>query len=409
MRGALAVIIGTTLGVSLSLMPSVHADRYAADASKSELPWEAARAFAEVLERVKHDYVEDVDDEELIESAIRGMIAELDPHSAYLDADEFQEVRISTTGSYSGVGLEVTSQDGQIVVVSPIDDTPAFHAGIEPGDIIVKVDGYDIDTGNTDNAVRRMRGSPGTEVDVEVLRAGEPEPLAFTLKRERIRVASVRGRTLEDGFGYLRITQFSETTGRDLRDSVRRLRDSNGGALKGVVLDLRNNPGGVLDSAVAVSDAFLDDGIIVTADGRTRDSNFKHEAEPGDLLNGASMVVLVNAGSASASEIVAGALQDHERALIMGDRTFGKGSVQTVMRLSRGGALKLTTSKYFTPSGDSIHDLGIIPDVEIAAEQPEEEPLDLPDESPLRLDYQLYRALSYLKQNHLAHAEPNTG
>ena len=364
-RSFLVLIVGTVLGFSLSLGGGVLAQRDVAtppaDARKP-LPWDEARLLAEVLERVKQEYVEPVNDRQLMEAAVRGMVMDLDPHSQFLDSTEYEEIRISTTGNYSGVGLEVNTDDGEVVVVSPIEGTPADRAGLQAGDVIVSIDGVLLDAESLDQTINRMRGKPGTRVALTVARDGEPGPLEFTLIRSHVQVHSVRSELLAPGYGYLRITHFSETSYKDLRKAIKSLERASAVELAGLVIDLRNNPGGVLDSAVEISDAFLDSGVIVTASGRGRDANFSHEARPGDLLDGAPMVVMVNAGSASASEILAGALQDNGRALIVGEKTFGKGSVQTVMPLSNGRAIKLTTSHYYTPSGATIQDQGITPD-----------------------------------------------
>jgi carboxyl-terminal processing protease len=364
-RGLLAVSIGVVLGLSLGLGSGVLAERQGQDDS---LPWEQARLLAEVLERVKRDYVDSVDDAALLEAAIRGMVADLDSHSAFLDSEEYEEIRISTTGNYSGVGLEVSLEDERVVVVAPIEGSPAEEAGILSGDQIISVDQMPVDTGNLNDTVARLRGRSGTTVKVGIVRGEAAEdPRSFELQRSRVELHSVKSELLQPGIGYLRITHFSETTARDLYDAVDGLLAEAGGELDGLVLDLRDNPGGVLDAAVEVSDAFLDAGIIVSASGRVPDARFRHEATPGDLLDGAPVTILINGGSASASEIVAGALQDNGRAELLGTLTFGKGSVQTVVPLSEGRAIKLTTSRYYTPSGRSIHELGIKPDVEIDA------------------------------------------
>ncbi len=333
----------------------------------ASLSWEQARLFAEVMDRVKQDYVRPVGDQELLESAIRGMVSGLDPHSEFLDPEEYREIRISTSGHYSGVGIEVGTRDNALTVIAPIDDTPAQRAGIRSGDTILSIDGVAVDPDRLHDSIDRMRGRPGTSVSLTVERSDAGQPLRFTLERESIQVASVRHELLEQALGYARISQFNESTPRELQDAIDALesaaQERYGRGLAGLVIDLRNNPGGMLDAAVGVADLFLDEGVIVTADGRTPAARFTRRASAGDVLDGASMVVLVNEGSASASEIVAGALQDHRRALILGTTTFGKGLVQTVMPLSEGRALKLTTSRYYTPSGDSIHHKGILPDV----------------------------------------------
>jgi len=359
-RSTLILLLGGVLGIALSLGGGVFAER---DVTRNDLPWEDARLLAEVLERVKQEYVEPVEDSALIESAVRGMVTDLDPHSQFLDSKEYEEIRISTTGNYSGVGLEVHMESNKVTIVAPIDDTPAARAGLKSGDQIVSIDGFDVNKHNVNDTIGRMRGKPGTKVVITVARAGESEPIDFSLVRSHVKVKSVWSEMLKPDFGYVRITHFSETTHKDMRKAIGSLKSNSAGELKGVVLDLRNNPGGVLEAAVDVSDVFLDGGLIVSANGRGHDATFRHEAHSGDLLDGIMVVVLVNGGSASASEIVAGALQDHKRATIVGTQTFGKGSVQTVMPLSNGRAIKLTTSRYFTPSGESIHGLGITPDI----------------------------------------------
>jgi carboxyl-terminal processing protease len=364
-RGILVLVIGTVLGVSLSVGGALLGGR--PPAPEKDLSWEQARLFAEVMERVKRDYVEPIDDSVLLESAVRGMVADLDAHSQYLDEAEYQDIRISTTGNYSGVGIEVSTLDGEIRVVAPIDNTPAERAGILSGDTIVSIDGVAVNPDRVHDTIERMRGKPGSHVAITVERDTAPEPLEFVIKRESIHVASVRHEVLDPSYGYVRVSQFNETTpdelSRAIDEMMEQIRKRDGSMLSGLVLDLRNNPGGILDAAVDVSDLFLDSGIIVTADGRTPEARFTKRARRGDILDGASIVVLVNRGSASASEIVAGALQDHHRALVVGTETFGKGLVQTVMPLSKGRAIKLTTSRYYTPSGDSIHKKGISPDV----------------------------------------------
>lgn len=395
-RGFLAVFIGVVLGGCLTLGSGVLAERAESPVPEA-LPWEEARLLAEVLERVRQDYVEPVDDRELIEAAIRGMVADLDPHSAFLDSDDYEEIRISTTGAYSGVGLEVGIDGETVVVVTPTDEGPAAMAGILPGDVILSVDGMPVDPADLADTVSRLRGPVGTQVRVAVRRDAPDAPLSFDLTRARIDVHSIRHSMKAPGIGYVRISHFSETTAQDLARAVAELHRAAGGRLDGLVMDLRDNPGGVLEAAIEVSDAFLQSGVIVSADGRMADAHFAAEATPGDLIDGAPLVVLVNGGSASASEIVAGALQDHRRATLVGTVTFGKGSVQTVMPLSNGRAIKLTTSRYFTPSGRSIHDRGIAPDVRVdgAREGQGEE-----------ADPQLRRALDTLGGRQLAQHQP---
>jgi len=326
------------------------------------LPDAEARQFLEVWGRVKAEYVDEVDDHALMEKALRGMVAALDPHSAFLDSEQFNEIRLSTMGSYPGVGIEVAAADGAVKVLKPIEGSPARRAGIEAGDELVAIDGREIGA-DLAGAIARLRGDSGSLVRLTIRRPSVPQLMEFALRRAEVEVPSVAATTLEPGYGYVRISTFSETTADDLSRAVLRLKRDNQAGIKGLVLDLRNNPGGVLESGVAVADDFLDSGVIVTADGRTPEARFEMDATPGDLIDGAPLVVLVNAGSASASEIVAGALKDHSRALLIGRRTYGKGSVQTVMPLERGGAVKLTTSRYFTPSGASIHGRGLDPDI----------------------------------------------
>jgi carboxyl-terminal processing protease len=353
--------------------------------------------LAEVLDRVEHDYVNVVDDHQLLQAAIRGMVSSLDPYSAYLDGNEYDEIKISSSGEYSGVGIEVSMEDDQVVVVSPIEGSSAAAAGIRTGDIIASIDGVPVNTTTVGDTIGRMRGKEGTAVKIGILREGNPTPKEFTLKRSKVELHSVKSELPEPGFGYVRIAEFSETTGDDTLRALRALRKRNGAALKGLVLDLRNNPGGVLEAAVAVADAFLDSGVIVSAKGRTPESKFEMKATPGDELDGAPIVILVNGGSASAAEIVAGALKDHRRAKLMGRTTFGKGSVQTVMPLSGDRAIKLTTSLYYTPSGVSINHRGIAPDIELERD-PKPPAVPAPADAPLeQRDPDVKRAIQELK------------
>jgi carboxyl-terminal processing protease len=388
---AAAIAIGASLGVG----GAVLADKPAAPGT--DLPWQDARMLANVLERVKHDYVNPVDDHQLLQAAIRGMVSSLDPYSAYLDGDEYDEVKISSSGQYSGVGIEVSMEDDQVVVVSPFEGSPAAEAGIHPGDVIASIDGVPVNTTTLADTIGRMRGKEGTSVKIGILREGSSEPLQFTLKRSRVELHSVKSEMLEPGMGYVRISQFSETTGDDLEAALKDLRKRNAGPLKGLVLDLRNNPGGVLEAAVSVSDTFLDSGVIVTAKGRTPESKFEMDATPGDALNGAPIVVLINGGSASAAEIVAGALKDNHRAKLMGRTSFGKGSVQTVIPLTGDRAIKLTTSLYYTPSGISINHRGIAPDIELERD-PKPPSVPPPADAPLmQRDPEVRRAVQELK------------
>lgn len=358
-RAILVIVIGTVMGFSLSIGGGLLSEP--TPKTEQDLALERAALLAEVMERVKRDYVEPVDDSELLEAAIRGMVGDLDPHSEYLDADEYRDIRISSTGSYTGVGVEISETDGRVIVVTPMIDSPAARSGIRSGDEIIAIDGIAIESGNLRETLGRMRGNPGSRIRITVQRGDDV--IDHTMRREIVRVASVSYQLMRPSFGYVRLSQFSETTAREVTRAIDEMQEESGDMLTGLILDLRNNPGGVLDAAVDVSDLFLNDGVIVTADGRTDESRFSRTAHRGDVLDGADMVVLVNEGSASASEIVAGALQDHSRAQILGTSTFGKGLVQTVMPLSRGRAIKLTTSRYYTPSGDSIHETGITPDI----------------------------------------------
>ena len=332
---------------------------------KAALPIKELRAFAEIFGRIKNDYVEAVSDKKLIEYAISGMVQGLDPHSSYLNKEEYVELQVGTSGQFGGLGIEVGTEDGFVKVISPIDDTPAQKAGIEAGDIIIRLDGKSVKGMSLNDAVDLMRGKPDTEITLTIIRKGKDKPFDVVIKRAVIKVKSVKSKILEPGYGYVRLSNFQTKTAVDLTSAINKLLDKENGKLKGMVLDLRNNPGGVLNAAVMISDMFLEDGLVVYTEGRLPDSQLKFSAGPGDILNGSPMVVLVNSGSASASEIVAGALQDRKRAIIVGDDTFGKGSVQTVIPVGDHGALKLTTARYFTPSGRSIQAEGIVPDIKI--------------------------------------------
>lgn len=368
-------LAGVLAGAALTVNLSAVADRDA----ETALPVEELRAFTDVFARIKSDYVEPVDDKKLISEAINGMLSGLDPHSAYLDAEGFKDLQVGTQGEFGGLGIEVGMEDGFVKVVSPIEDTPAFKAGIKPGDLIVKLDETPVKGMTLNDAVKRMRGKPGSAIKLTIVRKGVDKPVVVTLTRAVIKIRSVKSKLLENGYGYLRVTQFQEHTGELLVDTLNALYKENKGPLKGLILDLRNDPGGLLNGAVAVTTAFVKpDSLVVYTEGRTEEAkmrltaNREHYLRPmqADYLKNlpagvktVPMVVLVNGGSASASEIVAGALQDHKRAIVMGTRTFGKGSVQTILPLGNGTAIKLTTARYFTPSGRSIQAKGIEPDI----------------------------------------------
>jgi len=367
------IALGVVAGILVSLNFQAIADR----AARTPLPVEELRAFTEVFGAIKQNYVEPVEDKKLINEAINGMLSGLDPHSAYLDAEAFRELQVGTQGQFGGLGIEVGMEDGFVKVVSPIEDTPAFRAGIKPGDLIIRLDDTPVKGMTLNDAVKRMRGKPNTQITLTLSRKGEPAPIVVTLTRAVIRVQSVKSKMLEPGYGWVRVSQFQESTTDNLVKHVENLYKQ--GPLKGLVLDLRNDPGGLLYGAVAISSAFLPAKVlVVSTDGRTEDAKKKFLASPEDYLRGARddvlkglpaavktvpMVVLVNGGSASASEIVAGALQDHKRATVIGTQTFGKGSVQTIMPLGNATAIKLTTARYYTPSGRSIQAKGITPDI----------------------------------------------
>lgn len=331
----------------------------------SDLPLEELRVFAEVFGRIKNDYVEPVDDRKLLNYAIEGMLSGLDPHSAYLNEDDYRDLRVGTSGEFGGLGIEVGMENGFVKVISPIDDTPAKRAGVKSGDIIIRLNKKPVKGMTLDEAVKMMRGKPGTKLSLTIVREGVDKPLEITVVRDVIKTVSVKQRLLDKGYGYVRVSQFQARTPEDMLSGIGKLKHEAGGSLKGLILDLRDNPGGVLNAAVAISDAFLTDGTIVYTEGRIRDSQLKFKAAPDDVLDGAPMVVLVNGGSASASEIVAGALQDHKRAVVMGQQTFGKGSVQTIVPVNERTAVKLTTARYFTPNGRSIQAEGIVPDIKL--------------------------------------------
>ncbi|UYO75982.1 S41 family peptidase [Halomonas qinghailakensis] len=388
-----------------------------ANSVADDLPLEEIQTFAEVFERIKRGYVEEVDDRTLLRNAMRGMLSELDPHSAYLDEEEYQSLRESTQGEFGGIGIEVGTENGQLMVITPIDDTPASRAGLLSRDVIVAIDGTPTDSLSLQEAVNLMRGEPGSQLRISILRSGEESPREFTLTREVIRSESVKHEELEPGFGYLRISQFQSRTPEQARRSLERMAREQ--PLEGLILDLRNNPGGVLQAAVGVADLFLDEGLIVYTEGRLSDTEMSFSASSETPARDVPLVVLINSGSASAAEIVAGALQDQRRGVIMGTESFGKGSVQQIMPLGNGEGLKLTTALYYTPNGRSIQAQGIEPDVEVVRGRLEvaegqrrirEADLDghlsgqnaIPRERAemsqrLRDDYQLSEALNLLK------------
>lgn len=430
-RYGLALTLGLVIGVSSTAGHRVWADRDPGE-SLASLPLEELRVFTDVFDRVKRDYVELVDDKTLMESAIRGMLTGLDPHSSYLDEQAFRDLQTGTSGEFGGLGIEIGMEDGFIRVVAPIDDTPAYRAGIQAGDLIIRIDDTSVKGMTMDEAIARMRGRPGTEITLTIVRETEDAPIHVEIVRDIIQVRSVRSEVLEPGFAHIRISQFQSRTAQNLREEIDKVRSASGGELKGVVLDLRNNPGGVLNGAVEVSDVFLENGTIVYTEGRGSGARQNFKATPGDALHGAPLIVLVNGGSASASEIVAGALQDQGRAIVMGEPTFGKGSVQTILPLSNGTAVKLTTARYYTPDGRSIQAEGIEPDIRLASlrfaddelpgtdrvreanlsgylegddngERQESRPEDPREPGSLaRRDYQLYEALNLLKGLNLA-------
>jgi len=396
----LSVLAGAALGAGFMYVQSLIADRHVPTPSRPAVARSDHLLLDEVAERVRREYVDPVSRGELEQAAVEGMVASLDPHSEFLDAAAYDEMRVSTAGTYSGVGIEVSeAEDGRIVVVTPIEGSPADRAGVRPGDELLEVDGKPVAPGSLDQTIARMRGLAGSHVNIVLGRKGEPEPLRVDLERSEVHVRTVRAERLPGGYGYVRVSHFSDSTPGDFDGAIWELQTAAGASpLRGLVLDLRDNPGGVLESAVSVADSFLDSGMIVRADGRTPDARFEIDATPGDLLRGAPVVVLVDSGSASGAEIVAGALRDHGRATLMGERTYGKGSVQTVMPLRDGEALKLTTSRYYTPSGRSIQARGLEPDVRIVAQQ---EDAQRGFRRDARSDPEVRSALQYLRDRSL--------
>jgi len=391
------------------------------------LPLNEIRIFTEIFSKIKSDYVENIEDSTLLKNAIRGMLQGLDPHSAYLDKDSYKELQEGTAGEFGGLGIEVGYEDGFVKVISPIDDTPAKRAGIKAGDLIIRLDGKSAKGISLMEAVKMMRGKPGSEIELTILRGGEEKPFNVTIVRDIITVKNIKAETIESAFGYIRISNFQIHTVDDLSKALTKLESENNNMLKGLVLDLRNNPGGLLNAAVGVSDLFLDEGLIVYTEGRVKGSKLKFNAKPSEMFKDIPIIVLVNGGSASASEIVAGALQDHRRAIIMGERTFGKGSVQTILPMNDETALKLTTARYYTPSGRSIQASGIEPDMivknikfdvkqnnmgnglikesdltghldsEVTKNDSNQKKDNIDNSSLAETDYQLYEALNVLK------------
>ncbi len=368
-RNVLILMFGLFLGVILALGQSVFADKSANTVATAYqgIPLDDIRTLSEIFGKIKENYVEKIDDKTLLTNAIRGMVSGLDPHSSFLDLEQFKELTVGTRGEFGGLGIVVGMENGFVKVISPIDDTPAQRAGIKAGDLIIRLGKKPVKGMRLDDAVKLMRGKPGQPIDLLVSRVGVDKPFNVTVVRDKIRVKSIKYRTLSPGYGYVRITQFQERTGEDLLKAIDALKKENKKTgLEGLVLDLRNNPGGLLDAAVAVSDAFLTEGTIVSVRGRHPDNQHSFQATPIDRINGVPLVVLVNGGSASASEIVAGALQDHKRAVIMGTQTFGKGSVQSIVKLGNNTALKMTTARYYTPNDRTIQAKGITPDIKLS-------------------------------------------
>lgn len=365
-RNLLILMFGLFLGVILALGQSVFAEK-SVNPAYDGIPLDDIRTLSEVFGKIKENYVEKIEDKTLLTNAIRGMLSGLDPHSSFLDLEEFKELTVGTKGEFGGLGIVVGMENGFVKVISPIDDTPAQRAGIKAGDLIIRLDEKPVKGMALDDAVKLMRGKPGEPIDLLISREGVDKPFNVKVVRDKIRVKSVKHRVLEPGYGYIRITQFQQRTGEDLLKAIDAIKKkSKKEGFNGLVLDLRNNPGGLLDAAVAVSDAFLTEGVIVSVRGRHIDSQHSFQATPIDRINGTPLVVLVNGGSASASEIVAGALQDHKRAVIMGNQTFGKGSVQSIVKLGNNTALKMTTARYYTPNDRTIQAEGIKPDIKLS-------------------------------------------
>jgi carboxyl-terminal processing protease len=375
MRKTSLVLLGAAAGAALTLLatqPRLILLGNSAVAAAADT-YKQLNLFGDVFERVRSDYVEKPDDGKLVESAINGMLAGLDPHSSYMDAKSFRDMQVQTRGEFGGLGIEVTMEEGLVKVVAPIDDTPAARAGVLANDLITHLNDEPIQGMTLNQAVEKMRGAPKTTIRLKIMRKGQTKPIEVTLTREIIRVRTVRSRAEGEDVAYIRLTQFNEQSTDGMKKAIGELSGKLGDKLKGYVIDLRNNPGGLLDQAISVSNAFLDKGEIVSTRGRNAQETQRFNARAGDLTNGKPVIVLINGGSASASEIVAGALQDHKRATVIGSRSFGKASVQTIIPLGPGnGALRLTTARYYTPSGKSIQAKGITPDIEVLQEVPED-------------------------------------
>jgi carboxyl-terminal processing protease len=413
-RSRLLLTLGTGVlaGLGLSLAGRVFADRGAASGMSAPaspgdaLPWQDARLLAEVLQRVRESYVDPVDDHQLMHQAVHGLVEALDDHSTLLEPGDYAELRTATSGSYAGVGVEVSGVADGVRVVRCLPESPALRAGLRVDDLIIRIDDLPVSAANIDVATAQLRGEPGSEVRLSVRRAQVPATLEFRLQRSRVEMPSIAAELVAPEVGYLRINEFTDATSGEVEAAMPRLRAAAGGTMRGLIIDLRNNPGGVLEASTMVADDFLEAGTIVSGEGRLREAHFRMEATPGDLAAGVPIVVLVNGSSASASEILAAALSQNGRALLVGRRTYGKGTVQTIMPLSTGEALKLTTSRYFTPSGASINGIGITPDVELHGVETAPAALDAPDAEPTlaRRDTQVAAALAELRGGAAAQA-----
>jgi carboxyl-terminal processing protease len=416
-----SLLLLTAVQTSLWAQESEPAPEPEPAPAAAQLSLDDLRTFTDVFRQIRENYVETVDDKTLMDSAIRGMLSDLDPHSSFLTEEEFRNLNNASRGQYGGIGVEVQIRDGNIIIIAAMDDSPAYDAGIRSGDIVVTIDGSPVPSRAPQRSVRKLRGEPGTEVNLEIRRAGVPDLLTYAVTRQYVQLPSVRGEVLEDDYGYIRISKFQHDTDTNLTEVLDGLLAENATGIRGLVLDLRNNPGGVLNSAIGVADVFLDGGMVTYTRGRSTDIALEFNATPGDRLAGKPVVVLVDGGSASAAEIVAGALQDHSRAIVVGQRTFGKGSVQSVLPLRNGSAMKLTTSRYFTPSGRSIQAQGIDPDVFVDQvelvenqrrrtreedlsghlENPNGESADTRRSVHAEDDYPLYQALNMLRGAHI--------